>query len=136
MWWFIKKVTIALRHAPVGGGLYIALACARPTRDFVKDHYISEHPVSLILTSIGETLVVYGENRIRGSNMSKNQVGLDRPPIPAPRWVKVFGIIGIVLVLLVVIIMYTGLSGEHGPGRHLRSGAPAGHTPPIPHRVQ
>jgi hypothetical protein len=55
-----------------------------------------------------------------------------------PRWVKVFGIIGGILVLLVVIMMLIG--GEHGPGRHTPSGdAPAssatedasgGHAPP------
>ena len=32
-----------------------------------------------------------------------------------PTWVKVFGIIGIVLILLVVIMM---LVGDHGPGAH------------------
>ncbi|MGI8838819.1 MAG: hypothetical protein ACR2H4_19585 [Pyrinomonadaceae bacterium] len=32
-----------------------------------------------------------------------------------PLWVKVFGIIAIVLALLFVILMLTG----HGPGRHI-----------------
>ena len=32
-----------------------------------------------------------------------------------PRWVKVFGIIVLVLVLLFVILMLTG----HSPGRHI-----------------
>ena len=45
------------------------------------------------------------------------------PPYPGtPRWVWVFGVIGIVVVLLVVIILFTGVGG------------PAGHTPPIQHR--
>jgi hypothetical protein len=35
-----------------------------------------------------------------------------------PRWVKIFGIIVLVLVLLVGIIIVTGVGGEHGPGRH------------------
>jgi len=39
----------------------------------------------------------------------------NRPPYPGtPRWVIVFGIIAIVLVLLFVIMLLTG----HGPGRH------------------
>lgn len=38
---------------------------------------------------------------------------------PTPRWVKVSGIIAIVLVMLVVIVMFIG--GDHGPGRHMRS---------------
>jgi hypothetical protein len=46
-----------------------------------------------------------------------------------PRWVKVFGIIVIVLVLLVVIIIFTGVGGEHGPGRHIPSGDAGGDTP-------
>ncbi|MBI4496381.1 MAG: hypothetical protein HY689_00555 [Chloroflexi bacterium] len=52
------------------------------------------------------------------------------PTVPypgTPRWVKVLGIIAIVLVLLVVVILFTGLGGQHGPGRHL---------PPIAHGVQ
>lgn len=32
-----------------------------------------------------------------------------------PRWVKVFGIIGVVVILLFVILIF----GGHGPGRHM-----------------
>ncbi len=53
-----------------------------------------------------------------------------------PRWMKVFGIIALVLILLVGIIMFTGIGGEHGPGRHMRSSDPGSHTPPIEHGVQ
>lgn len=35
-----------------------------------------------------------------------------------PRWVKVFGIIAVVVVLLFVILMLTRGPGGHGPGRH------------------
>ncbi|TFE28678.1 hypothetical protein E2980_07455 [Cohnella luojiensis] len=42
----------------------------------------------------------------------------DRPP-STPRWVKVVGIIVIVLVILFVIIKLTGVGGDHGPGRHM-----------------
>jgi hypothetical protein len=46
----------------------------------------------------------------------------DPPPYPgAPRWVKVSGIIVIVLVLLVIAVVFTGVGGPHGPGRHLPS---------------
>lgn len=51
-----------------------------------------------------------------------------------PRWVKVFGIIALVVVLLFVILLLT--RGPHGPGRHTDgdgSHAPrpgvTGHTP-------
>jgi hypothetical protein len=66
----------------------------------------------------------------------------DLPPYPdsnddtgggtgTPRWVKVFGIIAIVLVLLFVVIQFTGVGGGgHGPGRHTPSGDAGGQTPP------
>ena len=58
-------------------------------------------------------------------------VGPDREATTgAPRWVKVFGIIALVLVLLVVVIMATGVGGDHGPGRHMPSGGAGGQTPP------
>jgi hypothetical protein len=46
----------------------------------------------------------------------------------APRWVKVVGIIAVVLLLLLGIMMLVG--GEHGPGRHAPSGDGGGRTPP------
>ena len=47
-----------------------------------------------------------------------------------PRWVKVFGIIVIVLVLLGGIIVFTGIGGEHGPSRHTPPGGSGGQTRP------
>lgn len=35
-----------------------------------------------------------------------------------PRWVKVFGIIALVLVLIFAILLLTGGGGGHGPSRH------------------
>lgn len=37
-----------------------------------------------------------------------------------PRWVKVFGIIALIVLLLFIIMLLT--RGSHGPGRHLRGG--------------
>jgi hypothetical protein len=55
----------------------------------------------------------------------------DPPPYPGtPRWVKVFGIIAVVVVLLFVILLLTGGPGRHGPGRHIPSGNAGGGTPP------
>lgn len=34
----------------------------------------------------------------------------------APRWVKVFGIIAVALLIVLLILL---LAGGHGPGRHL-----------------
>ena len=48
-------------------------------------------------------------------------VGPDRGSPPrTPRWVKVFGIIVIVLVLLFVILHLSGNSPFGGPGGHTR----------------
>ena len=60
----------------------------------------------------------------------------DVPPYPGtPRWVKVSGIIALVLVVLVVlvaIVLFVG-GGNHGPGRHMPSGGAGGDAPPIAH---
>ncbi len=48
--------------------------------------------------------------------------GADPPPYPGtPRWVKVFGIIALVVVLLFVILLFTRGPGGHGPSRHIQS---------------
>lgn len=39
-------------------------------------------------------------------------------PPGVPRWVKVFGLVLAVLVLLTVVVMLAS-DGRHGPGRHL-----------------
>ena len=52
-----------------------------------------------------------------------------------PRWVKVSGIVVLVLVLLVVGVLVVG-GGQHGPMRHTPSGAPGGGTPPVARAVQ
>ncbi len=55
----------------------------------------------------------------------------DLPPYPGtPRWVKVFGILALVVVLLLVILLLTRGPGGHGPGRHAPFGTAGGHTPP------
>jgi len=45
-------------------------------------------------------------------------------PPSTPRWVKVFGIIALVVILLFVILMFTGIGGSHGPGRHIATPIP------------
>jgi plastocyanin len=58
------------------------------------------------------------------------------PTTSTPLWVKVFGIIALIPILLVVINMVAGVfggPGGHGPGRHTPSGDAGrqGNTPPI-----
>jgi len=50
-----------------------------------------------------------------------------RSPYSTPRWVKVFVIVALVLVLLVVFVLVSGIGGDHGPGRHIPFGG-AGDT--------
>lgn len=53
----------------------------------------------------------------------------DEPPrYPGtPRWVKAFGMVLSILVLLVVILLFAG-GGRHGPSRHLPSADAGGDT--------
>ena len=67
-----------------------------------------------------------------------SNVGPGRASITSiPRWVKVFGVIVLVLVLLFVILHLTGLHGGHTPPEgHTPSGDHApheGHAPPDGH---
>jgi len=57
-----------------------------------------------------------------------------RPPTGAPRWAKAFGIIGLVLVALVVVLLLAG-GANHGPGRHSSGGA-AGQAPTVSGALQ
>jgi hypothetical protein len=68
--------------------------------------------------------------RDTGDNTGDNTgVGPDRSlPSGTPRWVKVFAIIALVVVLLFVISLLAGV--RHGPGLHTPSGHAGGHTPP------
>jgi hypothetical protein len=43
-----------------------------------------------------------------------------------PRWVKVFGIVVLLLVLLFVVLRLTGVGGQHGPARHTLDGDTSG----------
>ena len=59
-----------------------------------------------------------------GENMRPDQERI----ISAPRWVKVFAIIALVVLVLFVILLVTGGPGRHGPGRH--TGDLGRHLPP------
>jgi hypothetical protein len=52
----------------------------------------------------------------------------DAPDRGTPRWVKVFGALALVAVVLVVILLLSG--GDHGPGRHSDAGGAASQTQP------
>ena len=45
-------------------------------------------------------------------------LGVEEPVAGVPRWVKVFGLIALLVVVLLVVLLVTG---GHGPGRHAGS---------------
>jgi hypothetical protein len=53
-----------------------------------------------------------------------------------PRWVKVFGIVALLVVAVVVVLILTGRGGPHSPRRHISpadttpAGGARGHTGP------
>ena len=57
----------------------------------------------------------------------------DTTEMGTPRWVKVFGVAGVVVVVAVIVVLVIGRGGGHGPGRHApnsadHTGPPAGIT--------
>ncbi|WP_437656546.1 hypothetical protein [Sorangium sp. So ce1182] len=63
------------------------------------------------------------------SHHREADLGLDRGSTPpTPRWVKAFGAIIVVLVVLFAVLHLTGRS-LGGPGSHTPSGGLGGHTP-------
>lgn len=58
-------------------------------------------------------------------------------PPATPRWVKVSGVVAVIVIALVAVMLATGGPGEHGPGRHSGgdgdrppAGIPKDHVPP------
>ena len=60
------------------------------------------------------------DNRSSGSKEMPEHADQASGP-RTPRWVKVFAIATIALVLLVAVIMLAGKGGQHGPARHTQS---------------
>lgn len=59
----------------------------------------------------------------------------DGSPPNMPGWVKVLGIIALILVLLIAIHIITGIGGPHGPGSHLPSGDSGRQRGPMEHSL-
>lgn len=54
-----------------------------------------------------------------------------RSSYSTPRWVKIAGIIALILVLVVALALITGVAGPHGPRRHNPAGAVPGFYTPL-----
>lgn len=59
------------------------------------------------------------EENIVGTTDQPQPLNAGDGPPRMPRWVKVFGIVILVLILLMVLLMATG---HHGPSRHMHFG--------------
>lgn len=57
---------------------------------------------------------------------------LDRGAPRTPRWVKVFGIVALIVLLLFLALLLTRGAGGHGPQRHFSSGGGAAADPADP----
>jgi hypothetical protein len=75
----------------------------------------------------------YGRRKLheqRARSQSNTGVRPNHEPTPGPpRWVKLFGSIALVVLLLFVILLLTRGPGGHGPGRHILSDGSGGRTP-------
>src|SRR5690349_2070909 len=49
------------------------------------------------------------------THYTKDMNMADLPPYSTPRWVKILGIVALVLVLLLGILHLSGFGGNHGP---------------------
>jgi hypothetical protein len=74
-----------------------------------------------------------GDSGVSGrSGDTSDDIGVeyDRDPAGVPRWVKVTGLVLIVLALLVAVVLVVG-GGGHGPRRHAPPGGGSDGTPPV-----
>lgn len=56
------------------------------------------------------------------SNSAPASAPSPQPTYRTPRWVIISGIVALIVVLLIILVMATGIGGEHGPGRHNPTG--------------
>jgi hypothetical protein len=88
--------------------------------------------LALLVLLVATVLAVYKPRGMTpyGQRKQSEQGSVVRPDrgstTSTPRWVKVFGIIALVVVVLFVVLLLVG--GGHGPGRH--TGGPGDQTPP------
>ncbi len=54
-------------------------------------------------------------------------VSLREGPVGTPRWVKIFGLVAAIVIVLIVVMLLFG--GDHGPGRDTAPTGGAGHSP-------
>ncbi len=81
--------------------------------------------LALLMLLVATMLAVYKPRGItpygrRKQHEKRTGAGPDGESIPTtPRWVKVFGTVALVVVLMVVVLLFIG--GRHGPPRHTTS---------------
>lgn len=63
-------------------------------------------------------------------NRDRDEQPSDRPLSGTPRWVKVFAVVALTLIVGFILLQVSGVGGEHGPGRHAPNGETGGARPP------
>ncbi len=140
-YWVLVKflltvVTTVVLLLQVEGIRYLATVAAETTlssadlrglRSSLRTHAVGGLLVLLLTTALsvykprGMTRYGWRKQQEQGDSGPGSGRGATDPlPYPgAPRWAKISAIIAFGLVLLVAIIVFTGIGGPHGPGRHL-----------------
>jgi hypothetical protein len=78
--------------------------------------------LALLLLLVALVLAVYKPRGMTpyGARTQHEQGALSQPYAGTPRWVKVFGTIALVVILLFVTLLFTRGPGGHGPHRHIQ----------------
>lgn len=95
---------------------------------------VADSSLALVALLVATTLAVYKPRGMTRYGARKQHEHSDTARLGAssatgmPRWVKILGLIGI--VVLFVGSMFAGHGGSHGPGRHVQSGDAGYVSPP------
>jgi len=132
-YWVLAKLvltvlTIVVLLLQMEGISYMAAVAAETTltsadllglRNSLRTHAAGGLLVSLVLAALS----IYKPRGMTPYGWRKQH---EQPAMPGdarmPRWVKVSGIMALVVALLLVVVTFTGVGGRHGPGRHMPSG--------------
>lgn len=119
-------IVLLLQLEPIGYMARVAAETSLASADLLslRRSLVTHGSGGLLVLLLTTTLGMYkprGMTRY-GARKEHGDAGPGRVlTLGTPRWVKAFGITAVLLVLLVAIVVFTGIGGPHGPGRHLPS---------------
>ena len=121
----LVAIVLLLQFEPIGYMARIAeTSLANADSLSLRRSLVTHASGGLLVLLVTTTLGIYKPRGMTqyGARKERSQANPGRDlPAGIPRWVKVFGVMAVILVLLVVVVIFTGIGGPHGPGRHLRS---------------